>query len=284
MRKQNLAAVTLTILWFSPGAGGQTPPPQPEQPSGGSPERVLPQRPNAPPAPATQRTQRESDELQADILMARKQYSDAAQVYQKLLSQEPNNAILLNKLGIAYHQQTMLGQAKRYYERAAKADRTYANAYNNVGTVFYQQRKYGKAIQAYEKALAIRTDIPAVYTNLGYAYFGQKRYDQAMAAFRHALDMDPEVFERSHTTGSLLQDRSVGDKGLFYFYLAKSFAEMGNLERCVNYLRKARDEGFQGLAAVKTDPSFAKLVNDPTVQEILQAPGPATAAPKPPGA
>jgi len=32
----------------------------------------------------------------------------------------------------------------------------------------------------------------------------------------------------------------VADRGRFYFLLAKSFAEAGNLERCLIYLRKAR--------------------------------------------
>jgi hypothetical protein len=66
-----------------------------------------------------------------------------------------------------------------------------------------------------------------------------------------------------------LQDRSVGDRGRFYFLLAKSFAEAGNLERCLIYLRKAKDEGYKELAAVKSDPSFAAVVQDPAVQEVL---------------
>src|SRR2546422_7348746 len=52
----------------------------------------------------------------------RSEYAEAAAVYQKLLQQEPRNALLLNKIGIAYHQQSMLDQAKRYYERATKAE------------------------------------------------------------------------------------------------------------------------------------------------------------------
>jgi len=224
------------------------------------------------------------EELRADVLMARKEYAEAVPIYQNLIRQEPRNAVLLNKLGIAYHQQAMLGQAKRYYQRAAKADPTNANAVNNIGTVYYQRRKYRKAIHFYEKALAIRQDIPAIYSNLGYAYFGQKHYEEAMAAFHRALELDPSVFERSEHAGSLLQDRSVTDHALFYFFLAKSFATMGNAERCAHYLRKARDEGYRGLASVKTDPAFARVLHDPRVQEILQPTAPvAVAPPKPPG-
>jgi tetratricopeptide (TPR) repeat protein len=183
--------------------------------------------------------------------------------------------VYLNKLGIALHQQEALGLALKYYERASKVDPSYADAQNNIGTIWYQRKKYSKAIKAYQKAINIRTDMAVLYSNLGYAYFGDKRYEQAIASFRQALSLDPQLFERnSSRTGSILQDRSVSDRGRFYFLLAKSFAEAGNLERCVIYLRKAKDEGYKELAAVKSDPSFAAFLKSPEVQEVL--------APKPP--
>ena len=39
------------------------------------------------------------------------------------------------------------------------------------------------------------------------------------------------------------------DRGRFYFLLAKSFAESGNIERAMLYLRKAKDEGYASLIA-----------------------------------
>jgi tetratricopeptide (TPR) repeat protein len=109
-----------------------------------------------------------------------------------------------------------------------------------------------------------------LHSNLGYAYFGEKKYQEAIASFRQALALDPQLFEHnSSRSGSILQDRSVGDRGRFYFLLAKSFAEAGNLERCLIYLRKAKDEGYKELSAAKSDPSFAAVLKDPAVQEVL---------------
>src|SRR5216683_1243370 len=192
-----------------------------------------------------------------------------------LTEQNPQNPVYLNKLGIALHFQMALGQALKYYERALKVDPTYADAENNIGTVWYQRNKYGKAIKAYQKAINIRSDMAVLYSNLGYAYFGDKKYEQAISSFRQALALDPQLFEHSSSrSGSVLQDRSVGDRGRFYFLLAKSFAEAGNLERCLIYLRKAKDEGYKELSLVKSDPSFAAVLKDPAVQEVL--------APRPP--
>jgi hypothetical protein len=58
--------------------------------------------------------------------------------------------------------------------------------------------------------------------------------------------------------------------------LAKSFAEAGDLDRCMHYLRKAKDEGYLSLSAVKTDPAFSAVLKDPGMQEIL-APKPVEA-------
>src|SRR2546421_1458845 len=211
-----------------------------------------------------------TDEQLADLYMARKDYREAAVSYKRLADQNPQNPVYLNKLGIALHQQAALGAALKYYERASRVDPSYADAQNNIGTIWYQRKKYGRAIKAYQKAITIRNDMAVLHSNLGYAYFGDKKHVQASSSFRQALALDPQLFEHnSSRSGSILEDRSVGDRGRFYFLLAESFAEAGDLERCLIYLRKAKDEGYKELSAVKTDPSFAAALKDPAMQEVL---------------
>jgi len=218
------------------------------------------------------RTPRENEEMRGDLMMVRKRFSEAIDIYKGILEEEPKNAVLHNKIGIAYHQLMDLNQARRYYQRSIKNDRKYFHAYNNLGTVHYYRKKYGSAIKQYRKALEIREDVPSIHTNLGYAFYMQKKYDEALLAFTRAVELDPLVFERRGTgAGSLLQDRSVTDRSLFYFFLAKTFAMHGNAERCAHYLRKARDEGFKNIAAVEKDPVFTEVLKDPLVQEVLHA-------------
>jgi tetratricopeptide (TPR) repeat protein len=211
-----------------------------------------------------------SAEEMADILMARKEYREAAISYKKLVDQNPRNAIYWNKLGIALHQQEDLGAALKSYQQAVKIDPKYADAQNNIGTIWYQRKKFGKAIRSYQKALKVRTDMAVLYSNLGYAYFGDRKYEESIAAFRQALTIDPQCFDRnSSRAGSVLQDRSVSDRGRFYFLLAKSFAQAGNVDRALVYLRKAKEEGYGKMDDVKTDPAFSAMVKLPETQEIL---------------
>lgn len=211
------------------------------------------------------------DEL-ASLCMVRKQYYEAATIYKRLSDQNPQNALYLNRLGIALHQQTALTQALKYYQKSVKVDPKYADAQNNIGTIWYERKRYGKAIRAYEKAIALRSDAPSFYMNLGYAYFAEKNYERSIASFRQALALDPTAFEKNGSRGgTLIQDRSVlEDRGQFYFLLAKSFAISGNAERCALYLRKAKDEGYKYMEAIRKDPSFANVVANPEIQSILE--------------
>jgi tetratricopeptide (TPR) repeat protein len=225
----------------------------------------------AAPAPVRQLT---AEEL-ADLMMARKEFREAAFAYKKLTEQFPASATMYNKLGIALHKEYDLGGALKSYERAVKLDPTYADAQNNIGVIWYDKKKFGRAIRAYQKAIKMRNDLAVSYSNLGYAYFADKKYEQSIGAFQQALKLDPTVMDHnSGRAGSTVQDRSVDDRAKFYFLLAKSFAEAGNFERSMIYLRKAKDEGYKSMKDVQTDPAFSAMMNLPEMQEVL--------APKPP--
>ena len=211
-----------------------------------------------------------TDEQMGDLYMVRKQFREAAGMFKKLSDHDPRNPVYLNKLGIALHQQEALGLALKYYERAVKVDPRYADAENNVGTIWYQRKKFEKAIKAYRKAINMRNDMAVLYSNLGYAYFGDKKYEEAIVSFRQALILDPLLFEHNGSrSGSILQDRSVDDRGRFYYMLAKSYAQAGDLDRCIHYLRKAKDEGYKNFLDIKKDPAFGTALKDPAVQELL---------------
>jgi hypothetical protein len=92
---------------------------------------------------------------------------------------------------------------------------------------------------------------------------------EAAAQFRQALQIDPHAFDRSERVGTMVQDRTVENHGLFFFMMAKEYAQLGDAEHCADYLRKSFDEGYKDVVTAKTDPAFKKVVNDPLVQDVL---------------
>lgn len=232
------------------------------------------------PATEPEMTPQQLAELRADILMARKMYPEAIRSYVDLVKREPSNAVLLNKLGVAYEVAGDNSRAEHNFKQAIKADKTYASAYNNVGTVEYARHRYSHAIDWYEKTLAIRPGMPAVLLNLGYAYFDEKKYPEAMDSFQRAIEADPQIMTESGNMGAVVQHVGTTEPGLFYFLVARTYAQMGDAERCAHYLKVARDDGYQKFVSAKTDPAFSKVVTNPQVQAVF-APVPELANSKP---
>src|SRR6185436_14833092 len=82
-------------------------------------------------------------EQRADILMARKMYREAVEVYKEA---PLDSAIIWNKLGIAHHQMQLLDEARKHYEQAVRLNPRYSEAINNLGTIYYSKRSFRKAI------------------------------------------------------------------------------------------------------------------------------------------
>jgi tetratricopeptide (TPR) repeat protein len=220
-------------------------------------------------APNAALSPREKDELQGRIFMAKKQYPDAIEVYSRLSQQYPKEAAYPNYLGIAQLQDGKLDDARKSFDRATKIDRRFSDAYNNMGATYFAEKQYKRAISQYQRSLSLKPDVASVYTNIGYAYFAEKQIPKAMEAFHRALEIDPHVFEETGRAGSILSYRSVADRGLFNFMLAKDFAQSGDAANCVVYLRRAADEGYKDVGKARTDPAFTKVIDDPSVKALL---------------
>jgi tetratricopeptide (TPR) repeat protein len=200
-----------------------------------------------------------------DIQYARKMYREAIETYK----QAPESAAVWNKVGIAYHQLTELNNAQKAYERAVKLDPKFTAAINNLGTIYYSKKNYRRAIGQYKRVLRLTPDAASTIANLGSAYFARKQYELASDAYQKALALDPEVFESRGGAGTVVQDRTVGDRPMFFYYMAKNYAKAGRNEQALNYIRKALEEGFKERKKFTEEPEFSQLQKDPEFQKLM---------------
>ncbi len=207
-----------------------------------------------------------SPELRGDIYMARKMYREAIDAYRL---GPPNSAILVNKIGIAFHQLVLLDLAKKNYERAMKLDPSYPEAINNLGTIYYAEKSYRRSIGYYKRALRCSNPTASIYANLGAAYFARHNYKQASEYYEQALKLDPEVFDHHGTFGTMMQERTVEERALFHLYLAKMYAKSGANERAMIYLRKALEEGVKDRNKIPEMPEFAQLRANADFKQLL---------------
>jgi tetratricopeptide (TPR) repeat protein len=135
--------------------------------------------------------------------------------------------------------------------------------------VYYHQKNFRGAIREYQRAAVIDPDQAGTHSNLGFAYYNSTKFPEAAAEFQKALELDPRIFERNDRGGAMVQDRSVTNHGLFFFMMAKVYAQKRDAAHCAEYLRKSLDEGYKDVGKAATDPAFKDVINDPVVQDVL---------------
>ena len=214
-------------------------------------------------------------EARGDQLRVQKLYLDALDYYRVALAKEPNSARLLNKIGITQLMMPRYRDAKKSFEQSIKADRGYSDAYNNLGVVYYEERRYGAAIREYRRAIAIDSSSAAFFSNLGAAEFAKREFEPALTAYQRALELDPDVFERTSRGGVQAQLPSPEDRAHYDYEVAKLYAKKGYTDRSLEYLRKAREEGYKDLNNVYKDTEFAEVRKDKRFGELMAAKIPA---------
>lgn len=207
-----------------------------------------------------------------DASRAVKNYDQAVKYYQEGLRRDKKNARLYNKLGLAELSSGDTGSAKVAFEKAVKLNAKYADALNNLGAVYFKENRMGNAAKYFKKAVAMDETRATFHVNLGAAWFNQKKVDRAMKEYARALELDPEVLERTAKAGIVAQIASPEERAKFYFELAKIHAKRGDVESCLQCLRKAKENGYRDLPNVYRDEQFSQLWSNPQLHEVVPPP------------
>lgn len=207
-------------------------------------------------------------EQEGDQLRAQKRYLDSIDYYNVAMKKQPS-PLLWNKIGMAYLLMQRPDQAAKAFDRAIKLDKKDPSAYNNRGYVEQMKRKYDKAIVYYKKAIVLRDDDAVFYYNMASCYFGKHDYQDAAKEYHEAFQLDPNIFVRATKTGVMAQATSPDDRAAFSFLVAKMYAQAGDFDRSLEYLRKAMEDGYRHINDVYTDKEFATLRTDKRFEELM---------------
>ena len=279
-----LSIATLTI--FLGSAVAQTPPTGTQQPPAMEETAARAAR-VGPPPPSASAPQLE---IQADKLRAGKSYADAIDYYRAAIKKAAT-AALWNKMGITELQFGRYKDAAKSFDRAIKLDPKISEAYNNRGALYYisgaqQQtlaeragksvpggalRNYRKAVSEYKKALTIREDSALYHSNLGTAHFALREFPKAINEYARAMQLDPEIFERRSQSGIAAHMSSPEDRAFYSFVLARIYANAGDLDHSLEYLRKAMEDGYKEIDSVYKDQEFSLLRKDPRFAELMSS-------------
>jgi len=213
-----------------------------------------------------------SYEERADIYMARKSYEDAVDYYYRALKEaHMANAVVWNKLGIAYQQLQNYHASRKAYAQAVRRQKDYTEPLNNIGTTYFVEKKYGKSVKYYLRAIKLNPDSASYHMNLATSYLHMKKYKDAVEEYRTALTLDPDIFLRRSAFGTTIEAPRGADAE-YYFYLGKVFASLGRPEEAVRSLRRALEDGFKDRKRILEDPDFMKISQNPAYVELMNNP------------
>ncbi len=126
--------------------------------------------------------------------------------YEKALTLKPDDARVLNDLGVIEEQQGHLEQAKAHYEAALRAAPEFALAHSNLGNLLGWEGRHEDAVAHFRAALAAEPKQGAHAFNLGVHLAALGKPEEAMAAYRQAIAIAPEEPRAHNNLGLLLAE------------------------------------------------------------------------------
>lgn len=145
--------------------------------------------------------------------------ADAEQVYQKILSENPNDWSTLFFLGSLMLQTDRRGQAIALLEKAAMLKPREATIWNNLGTAYRQSHFQQEAMRAYRRTLLLSPDDLDALNNMITLSVNEGCPKDGERWAKRALSLSDKFYQMKWNYGLTLLERGIFDPG-FKMYAA----------------------------------------------------------------
>ncbi len=142
------------------------------------------------------------------------QFDKASEIYNKVLTVNPNHADALHLLGVTKHQAGQHEVAVDIIRKAISVNPRNAFYYNNMGIALKEQGKSEEAILAYRAAVEISPDYMEGHINMAMALKEQGKRDELIECYRNILRIRPDYAEVYNTMGIALKSKGELDQAI----------------------------------------------------------------------
>jgi Flp pilus assembly protein TadD len=144
----------------------------------------------------------------------------AAESFQQVVIQKPNDPEAYYNLGTLSLHRNDLPEAHRHLEQTVKLRPDYPEAWNNLGMIAAQQGQSDEAIRNFQQSLSLRPNYTIALINLGNLYRRLSAFGKAQDLFNRALQLQPDDPEVNYSLGML-------------------YAQQEQLQQAADFLQKA---------------------------------------------
>jgi Tfp pilus assembly protein PilF len=194
-----------------------------------------------------------SPRVRALELFGQGKLKEAIPELQKSLQKNSADAEVRLHLAFAYDRLGSADEAIAEYRRVTEIQPNSYFAHNNLGVLFDKQGRYDEAIAAFESASSIDPYNAGAKANLATARKNRAAIQERQAQIQKA--------ENAAVTNPKDPQAS--------FQAARIHAHYGNRAEALQWLERARRQGYKELASARNDPSFKSLSNDRDFELIL---------------
>lgn len=135
-------------------------------------------------------------QMEAELLVADKNFHEARRVLSDGLKEHPNNIDLLYTRSLASEKLRNIASVESDLRAILQRDANNSAALNALGyTLANHTDRYAEARELIERALAISPNDPAIIDSLGWVLYREGRHDEATSRLRQAMALlpDPEI-------------------------------------------------------------------------------------------
>jgi serine/threonine-protein kinase len=156
-----------------------------------------------------------------------------------------------------------------------------------VAATLYLERQYEQVIEASRRILELDPTFVLVYFNLGRAYTQMKRHREAIAELKKARELSGEspamtmqlgyAYAMAGKTAEAKQmlaalTRLARKRYVPSFYWVAIHTGLGDIEKALEYLKKAREERCDYLVHLPKEPAADPLRNTPEYGRLVPSP------------
>jgi tetratricopeptide (TPR) repeat protein len=126
----------------------------------------------------------------AQVLLGSEKYSEAIRYIDKVLNEEPMNAVAYITKGIAYASMEEYAKAKDCFKKCIKIDKKFADAYFQLGNIEFLMDNFQEGVKNYNQAVSYGYKDATLYYNLALVYEEQGNLDEAIRYYSKAAAID----------------------------------------------------------------------------------------------
>jgi protein O-GlcNAc transferase len=194
-------------------------------------------------------------------------FSEAEQLYRKVLQISPRNFDAVHLLGVIYLQRGERPEAVRQIDLALKINPKSAAAHNNRANALKEMGQLDEALESYNQAIRLKPDYFEALSNRGDTLNELKRFDQALASCDAAVRVRPDYADAFNNRGVALLGMRRFDEALACYdraiALRPDYAEaFSNRADVFNKMNRPHDAMTNCESAIRLKPNFAVSYNN----------------------